>query len=101
MNQEIIKVELLGIDADTDVLRFHINQDQDAIDVNLNDDACQSDLKKVFSGLIQKAIYTDITLNLFIPDDYTRGMYKEVCTEYIGDLNRELADITVKLRAEL
>ena len=99
MNQEIIKVELLAIDADTDVLRFHISQG--FIDVNLNDDACQSDFKKVFSGLIQKAIDTDITLELFIPNDYTRGMYKEVCIEYIGDLNRELSDITNKLREQL
>ena len=99
MNQEIIKVELLAIDADTDVLRFHISQD--FIDVNLNDDACQSDFKKVFSRLIQKAIGTDITLELLISDDYTRGMYKEVCIEYISDLNRELSDITVKLRDAL
>lgn len=99
MNQEIIKVELLAIDADTDVLRFHISQD--SIDVNLNDDACQTDFKKVFSGLIKKAIDTDITLYLSIPDDYTRGMYKEVCTEYIDDLNRELSDITTKLREQL
>ena len=48
MNQEIIKVELLAVDVDTDVLRFHINEDY--IDVNLNDDACQADFKKVFSS---------------------------------------------------
>lgn len=99
MSREIIKVELLAIDTDVDVLRFHINQE--TMDVNLNDATCQTDLKKVFSELIRKAIHAEIELELVIPSDYTRGMYKEVCMEYIEDLNRELSDVVVKLKEQL
>lgn len=99
MSQETIKVELLAVDEDIDILRFHINQE--AIDVNLNNATCQTDLKKVFSELIRKSIHTEIELMLTISSDYTRGMYKEVCTEYIEDLNRELSDIAVKIKDQL
>lgn len=99
MNQEVIKVELLAIDSDTDILRFHV--DENDMDVNLNNATCQAEFKKVFSALIQKLIHADIELTLIIPEDYSRVMYREVCEEYINDLNRELVDTATKLRTEL
>lgn len=99
MNQEIIKVELLEKDLNTDILRFHV--EEEPLEVNLNSAKCQGQLKDVFAVLLQKIISSDIKLELSVNDEYNRCMYIEVCKEYINDLNRELADIASELRNEL
>ena len=52
MSQRIIKVLLAEADENTDVLRFYIN-DEKNVDINLNSDACQSDIKSLFSELLK------------------------------------------------
>lgn len=99
MNQEIIKVTLLAPDENTDVLRFSFNDGE--IDINLNDAGCQNDMKRMFSVLLKCAIHADITLEFQVAPEYSRGMYIEVCEEYIKDLNRELSEVTETIRAEL
>jgi hypothetical protein len=99
MNQEIINVELLALDTDTDILRFYVGEE--SLDVNLNSPACQGPLKDIFSVLLRRLIHLDIKLELSVNEEYKRAMYIEVCTEYINDLNRELADVKDELRSEL
>ena len=99
MNQMIIKVELLEEDSDTDILRFHIGED--LLSVNLNSKNCQADLKSVFSALLNMMVTNDIRLELEVNPDFNRVMYKEVCNQYIEDLNRELNEVKEELRAEL
>lgn len=99
MNQEIIKVELLTKDPDSDILRFYVGDSPR--DVNLNDPNCQSALKSVFAILLKKIMQEDIKLELEIAEDFKRGMYKEVCTEYIGDLNNELDRVKGEIRSGL
>lgn len=99
MKPEAIKVELIAPDPDTDILSFYV--DDQPIDVNLNSAECQSSLKDVFAALLKLLIYSDINLELSVGEEYKRVMYVEVCTEYINDLNRELADVKDELRKEL
>lgn len=99
MNQETINVTLLAIDENTDILRFAI--DGQDVDINLNEVDCQTSMKNMFSILLQKAIHADVFLQFEVDLNYTRGMYIEVCEEYIKDLNRELAEVIDTIRREL
>ena len=98
MNQEIIKATLLEQD-DIDILRFEI--DEEGIDINLNSPECQNSLKKMFALILEKVVDGSIEIILEIQDGYSRGMYIEVCEEYIKDLNRELGDITEVIKEEI
>ena len=99
MNQETINSILLALDDETDILRFEI--DDDYTDINLNNSECQSDLKKLFSLILSKAVKSDIKIEFKVAEDYSRGMYIEVCEEYIKDLNRELVEVSETIRKEL
>ena len=99
MNPEVIEVILKSEDADTDVIEFHISDA--SLSVNLNSPNSQVSMKAVFAALLKELVARDIELQLTIDDDFNRVMYKEVCTEYISDLNRELSQVKDALRNEL
>lgn len=98
MNQEIIKATLLERD-DSDILHFEI--DEEEIDVNLNSSECQTSLKRLFTLVLEEALYRNIVIELEIQDGYSRGMYIEVCKEYIKDLNRELGEVVEIIKEEV
>lgn len=98
MNQEIIKATLLEQD-DIDVLRFEI--DEEELDINLNSPECQNSLKRLFTLILEETLYRNIVIELEIQDGYSRGMYVEVCEEYIKDLNRELGEVTEIIKKEI
>ena len=100
MSQRIIKVLLAEADENTDVLRFYIN-DEKNVDINLNSDACQSDIKSLFSELLKIEIDDEITFELSIDDGYSKELYKDVCTEYIKYIGRELESSSAYIRSEL
>ena len=99
MNQKAIEVVLLAADEETDLLRFKF--EDTPLDVNLNSPLCQNELKTVFVRLLQLIIDNDVYLKFSHADDYGRGLYIEVCEEYVKDLNRELASAKEKIRKEL
>ena len=69
--------------------------------VNLNSAECQNALKSTFSAPLKKIIVSNLKLELTASPDYSRQMYREVCEEYIKDLNRELDEIKDELRGDI
>lgn len=102
MSQVQIKVLLTSLNG-TDVMIFYVNDDKypDGIQVNMNSSDGQNDLKKVFSALLERTIESELILVLEIPSEYTKGLYREVCTEYVNDLNGELKIVCDRIRSEL
>lgn len=99
MNPTEIEVRLLAVDSETDVLRFFF--DEEKIDVNLNSSTCQNDIKNVFVRVLNILVEKEVLFNLVFDKDYDRTMYKEVCTEYINDLNKEIQSVRGKIVEEL
>lgn len=96
MNQEIINVKLLD-DNGVDTLLFEIPEIEDGISVNLNTNEGQNDLKKVFENLLVIINKQDVELKLEIAEQYKKGLYKEVCAEYIDDLNKEIKAVRAEV----
>ena len=99
MNLKALEVVLLALDEETDILRFKF--ENNPMDVNLNSPFCQNELKVVFVRLLQMLIENDVCLEFSHAEDYSRGMYIEVCEEYVNDLNRELESVKEKIRKEM
>ena len=100
MNQKIINVVLTAEGEEDDLLYFNISETC-ILTVNLNNSSCQNEIKRVFSALLEESLHGEIKLVLEFQEGYSRQMYKEVCTEYISDINRELQDARTKLIQEL
>lgn len=101
MNQKIINVKLTVI-GDADVLVFALDdENQDKYIVNLNSSASQGSLKEIFSELLNILLTEDIKLELEIEKDYNKGLYKDVCTEYISDLNQEILRVKEMMKQDL
>lgn len=100
MNQRTIKVLLSEEDVNTDILRFFITEES-FIDINLNSDTCQTEIKSLFSELIRIAKQNDIAFELCIQDGYSKDLYKDVCSEYIKEIKRELEATSMVIRNEL
>ena len=97
MNQRIISVLLTTLGEDRDVLRFRIDDDT-SLDIDLDSATCQSEIKKLFSVILQYALNEDIKLEFITEKDFPRELYKDVCTEYIKDIERELKNSTELIR---
>jgi hypothetical protein len=101
MNQKVIEVKLTVL-SDIDVLIFGLDEERpEAYVVNLNSADSQNELKKVFSHLLQVLLETDIYLKYTIAPGFSKGLYKEVCKEYIDDLNRELSQVKANMEKEI
>ena len=99
MNQIILEVKLFAENTDDDILSFAFEDDE--CRVNLNSDSCQGELKEVFSKLVKLCLQNDVTLKMRIEDGYSRGLYKDVCSEYVTELQRELDRIKDRIRREV
>lgn len=101
MNPKIIKVALTVI-SDVDVLIFRLDEENpEGYIVDLNSSSSQSSLKHIFSKLLNILIDEDVKLELEIDKDYKKGLYKDVCMEYIADLNQELTQVKESMLKEL
>lgn len=101
INQKQIEV-LLTVVGESDVLNFILDQEKpDEYVVNLNSDTSQSELKKVFSKLLELIIENDVKLVLKIAEGYSKVLYMDVCIVYIDDLNREISNVAESVRKEV
>lgn len=101
MSQRVIDVKLTAM-SDVDVLIFGLDEERpEAYAVSLNSPTSQNELKAVFSKLLELMLVEDIQLQLSIESGYSKGLYKDVCKEYIEDLNRELIQVKTNMKKEL
>ena len=99
MNQITLKVRLFAEGSDNDIMAFCFDDGEGRI--NLNSDSCQGQIKEVFARLARLCINNDVYLALEIDEDYSRSLYKDVCLEYIQELQREVDNIKGKIRREI
>lgn len=101
MSQMEIEV-LLTVRGEQDVLEFRMNPDSDEdYYIDLNSESNQHCLKMVFSKLLELAFENDIKLVYKVENGYTKGLYKEVCEEYVKDLNKEIEDVRNLLKEKM
>ena len=101
MNQKVIEVKLAVLSS-ADVLIFGLDEEKpEEYVVDLNSANSQNELKKVFSSLLQMLLDEDIFLQYIVAPGYGKGLYKEVCKEYIDDLNRELSQVKTNMEKEI
>lgn len=81
-----------------DILHFNF---KDPLIVNFSNETSQTDLKNVFSYLLDLLIGDDIEVALEIQDGYSRGLLIEVAQEYIKELNKELKQTRKRIIKEL
>lgn len=98
MNQITLNVKLFAEGEDEDILAFCFEEGEGRI--NLNSDTCQAQMKEVFSKLVWLSVNNDVELSLVIEEGYARGLYKDVCQEYVRELQREMNNVREKIRKE-
>lgn len=92
----------LTVCGETDVLIFLLDEtNPEKYIINLNDSSSQLQIKEVFSKLLEELLLFDIDLVLEIQEDYSKGLYKDVFTEYISELNKELKQTKSMMKKEL
>lgn len=102
MMREVINVELKEQDG-SDILKFNVTDEdfKDGISVNLNSDEGRKDLAQLFSILLRHMLESKIELQLKVDSDYEKGLYKDVATEYIEALNKEIDKVYETMKSEL
>lgn len=92
----------LTVCEETDVLIFLLDEaNPEKYIINLNDSSSQLQIKEVFSKLLEELLLFDIDLVLEIQEGYSKGLYKDVFTEYILELNKELKQTKSMMKKEL
>jgi len=92
----------LTVCGETDVLIFLLDEaNPEKYIINLNDSSSQLQIKEVFSKLLEELLLFDIDLVLEIQEGYSKGLYKDVFTEYISELNKELKQTKSMMKKEL
>ena len=88
MNQEekIIDVYLM-CEENKDYLVFDF---EESLKVNFNEESNQNELKEVFVRILSEMTRTSIKLVYVDKAEYKNNLYKDVCKEYVKDLNREI-----------
>lgn len=92
----------LTVCGETDVLIFLLDEaNPEKYIINLNDSSSQLQIKEVFSKLLEELLLFDIDLVLEIQEGYSKGLYKDVFSEYISELNKELKQTKSMIKKEL
>lgn len=93
---------ILTATGNTDTLSFKLDKENpNKYLINLNSESDQERIKEVFAKLLEILSDDDVNLVLSITDGYSNGLYKEVASEYINDLNSEIATIREELKEKL
>ena len=69
--------------------------------INLNSDSNQDKIKDIFTKLLSLLSNDDVVLNYKVENGYSKVLFKEVCEEYIKDLNQELKSVREELKRTL
>lgn len=86
-----IKVELLEENS-IDYLRIYFG-DEEFEDINLNSND-QSGLRSIYKKLIKLTLENNLTLELEYQEGYSKVLFKEIASEFLSDLNKELSKIS-------
>lgn len=98
---QIIDV-LLTVNGNEDVLIFKLDEEHpEDYSIDLNSDSNQTQIKKVFSKLLELLLSKDIELKYSVAEGYSKGLYKDVCEEYVNDLNTEIVSVKAQLDRQL
>ena len=88
--------------GEVDVLIFNLDDNSpEKYYINLNNHDSQTQIKEVFAKLLEMLLESDLSLELRIAEGYSKGLYKDVCKEYISDLNKEIAQTKELIIKEL
>lgn len=88
MNQEENKIKVyLVCEEEKDYLVFDF---EESLKVNFNEESNQNELKEVFIRIFNEMTKSSIKLEYVDKPEYKNNLYKDVCREYIKDLNREI-----------
>ena len=98
MNQIKLNVKLFAEGEDEDILAFCFAEGEGRI--SLNSASSQVQMMEVFSKLVYLCINNDVELSLEIEEGYKRSLYKDVCQEYVRELQREMNNVREKIRRE-
>jgi len=91
----IIEARLLTSNQNVDVLRFELNP---PVDVRLTSTDGAKDLQVLFVELLKLLINDQVEISLIENPDYKNQMYFNICTEYILDLNKDLAEAKCEIK---
>lgn len=82
-----------------DILEFKLSEDNNMrIDLNNKD---QTDLRKLFYAIINKAMSESFEFDLHVESDYNKNLYIDISKEYIKQLNNELSKIIESIPEDL
>lgn len=87
--QKLISVHLEAVE-DLDYMVFDFDNEKR---VCMNDENCQNDLKSVFITLLENLLNYDIELKFVAKKEYKKGLFIDVCKEYVNELNREISEV--------
>lgn len=100
MNQ-IINVELT-VNGEEDILVFHIDEEKPLeYYINLNSATNQLEIKKVFSKLLEVLLNDNIELKFMVSEGYSKGLYKDVCKEYVENLQKEIENVKESIETDV
>ena len=95
-----IKVQLTVV-GEEDVLAFLLDDEKtNEYIVSLNSANNQTDIKRVFTKILEMLFDNDITLTFEIAEGYSKGLYKDVCSEYVSELQKEISAVKEQLIQE-
>ena len=80
-----------------DVMIFNMDEDENKYVIYMNRSSGQAEMKDVFTKLLELLMNNNVTVELKIADGYAKGLYKEVCSEYVSELNRELIQVKTSM----
>ena len=83
-------------DDDNDVFRL-LEDDAVKAELPLDSASGTEGLRQMFATLLEDLIEGDVSISYLDTPDYSVGMYKEVCKEYVAVLQNEINDAATKI----
>lgn len=98
MIPEVISVKLQTFEG-KDVLFFDIVDElhESGMMINLNSEDGRQDLVELFSILLKKMTQAKIVLEFKVEDGYSKGLFKDVASEYVAALSKEINNVYTEM----